>query len=158
MRKVLVALLLLFLVLLAGILVAPGFVDWNGQKGRLAAQIKALTGRDLTIAGDIRLTLLPAPALSAEQVGFANIPGGSVPEMARIRQLDLRIALLPLLRGEIQVESLVLIEPEILLEVLPDGRRNWDLSPGEPAMSDGIVSDGTGQAPPDPGGGRDSEA
>ena len=135
MRKVLFALLLLLVVLVAAILVAPSFVDWNGQKGRLAAQFKDLTGRDLTIAGDVSLTLLPAPALSAEEVSLANLAGASAPEMARVRRLDLRIALSPLLRGDVQVESLVLVEPEILLEVLPDGRHNWDLSPADPASA-----------------------
>ena len=135
MRKVFVALLLLLVVLVAGILVAPSFVDWNSQKGRLAAQFMALTGRDLSIAGDVRFTLLPAPALSAEEVSLANLAGGSAPEMARVRRLDLRIALSPLLRGDVQVESLVLVEPEILLEVLPDGRKNWDILPADPATA-----------------------
>ena len=36
---------------------------------------------------------------------------------------------MPLLRGRIQVQSVVLIEPVIALEVLADGRRNWDFAP-----------------------------
>src|SRR3546814_3541262 len=83
-----------------------------------------LTGRGLEIAGDVSLRLLPTPAFSAEQVTLANLEGGSEPVMARLEELRISIALLPLLRGEVLVESVTLVRPDILLEVLEDGRAN----------------------------------
>src|SRR3546814_3571753 len=83
------------------LLVLPSFWDWNGEKGRLAALVKQHTGRGLEIAGDVSLRLLPTPAFSAEQVTLANLEGGSEPVMARLEELRISIALLPLLRGEV---------------------------------------------------------
>jgi uncharacterized protein involved in outer membrane biogenesis len=119
--------LLAFVVLVvAAALIGPSFVDWNAHKARIAAEVRKATGRDLTIDGDVHLAILPAPALSADQVSIANIPGGSAPYMAQVRELRVRIALLPLIQGRVQVESVSLVAPEILLEELADGRRNWE--------------------------------
>src|SRR3546814_19520852 len=104
------------------LLVLPSFWDWNGEKGRLAALVKQHTGRGLEIAGDVSLRLLPTPAFSAEQVTLANLEGGSEPVMARLEELRISIALLPLLRGEVLVESVPLVRPDILPEVRGGGR------------------------------------
>ena len=117
------------IVLVAAVLVGPSFVDWNQYRDELAAQGKALTGRDITIGGDITIALLPTPAVVARDVRVANLDGASAPEMVRLGSLEVRIALGPLLGGNIQIETVRLIEPVIELEVLADGRRNWDLAP-----------------------------
>ena len=115
-------------VLVAAVLIVPSFIDWNQYRDELAAQGKAFTGRDITIGGDISITLLPAPAVVARDVRLANMDGAAAPEMVRLSSLEVRIAPGPLLGGNIQVETVRLIEPVIELEVLADGRRNWDLA------------------------------
>ena len=45
--------------------------------------------------------------------------------MVRLKSLEVRIRFLPLLKGNIEVESVTLVEPVIELEVLADGRANW---------------------------------
>ena len=135
MKKFAVALVVLLAVAVTALLVLPSFWDWNGEKGRMAALVKEHTGRDLQIAGDVSLRLLPSPAFSAEQVTLANLEGGSEPAMVRLEELTVSIALLPLLRGEVLVESVTLVQPEVLLEVLEDGRANWRLAEAPPAAS-----------------------
>ncbi len=126
MKKLVIALSGLVLLLLAAILVGPHFIDWNSQKARIAEQVTAWTGRDLTIDGDVSFAILPSPVFSATRLSMANIPGGSAPDMVKLEALEVNVALLPLLQGHLQVKRISLVEPEILLEVLPDGRRNWD--------------------------------
>ena len=128
MKKVAVALVVLIVLVVGALLVAPSFWDWNGEKGRLAALVKAQTGRDLEIAGDVSLRLLPTPAFSARQVILANLEGGSDAAMVRLEELQISIGLLPLLRGELLVNSVTLVKPEVLLEVLQDGRANWQFA------------------------------
>jgi uncharacterized protein involved in outer membrane biogenesis len=123
----------LIVLVIATALIGPGLVDWNAHKDRIAAEVREATGRDLEIDGDVHLAVLPAPALAAERVRLANVAGGSEPTMAELRELRIRIALLPLLAGRMQVESVALVEPKILLEVLADGRRNWDFGPAAPS-------------------------
>ncbi|MCH8000193.1 MAG: AsmA family protein [Proteobacteria bacterium] len=127
MKKLGIALLALVVVLIAAILIGPSFVDWNAHKGRITAEVEKLTGRALTIEGDISLVLLPAPALSVDKVRLANVEGGSAPFMIELESLQVRIALVPLVQGQVQVESVVLVRPTILAEILEDGRRNWDI-------------------------------
>ena len=133
MRIVIYVLLGLILVLVAAILIGPSLIDWNAQKQRIAGQVQDLTGRKLTIDGDMEFTMLPAPALLADGVRFANIEGGQTPFMAELKALRVKVSPLPLLEGRIEIESVALVEPKIFLEVLADGRRNWEV---ESASSD----------------------
>ncbi len=135
MKKLSIALLGLIVLLVVAILVGPSFIDWNTQKGWITAEVERLTGRKLTIGGDLSLTILPAPAFSAARVRFANIDGGSAPSMIELDSLDVRVALIPLVQGRVEVERIDLVRPTILLEVLPDGRGNWEISATDPATT-----------------------
>lgn len=148
MRKVLIGLGAVVVLVIVAVLVGPGFYDWNSLKPDIAAQAKKLTGRDLAIDGDISLAILPSPRLRAEKVRFANIEGGSVPDMATLDALEVHVALMPLLSGEVQVESVSLVRPTIVLERLADGKVNWQV--GEAAAESGVPA---GQR--EPGAGMD---
>jgi AsmA protein len=102
--------------------------DANAYKPRIAAAAKEATGRDLTLAGPIRLKLGLNPGLRAEDVALANAPWGSRPELARLAALEVEVALLSLLSGTIAVNRVVLVRPDILLEIDPEGRGNWEIA------------------------------
>src|SRR3546814_1193089 len=91
----------------AALLVLPSFWDWNAEKGRMAALVKKHTGRDLALAGDVRLRLLPKPTFAAEQVTPANLAGGSEPAMVGLAELRVSVALLPMLSGAVLAESVM---------------------------------------------------
>ena len=140
MRVVLYILLGLVVLLVAAVLVGPSFVDWNAQKDRIAREVEVLTDRQLKIDGDMELTVLPAPALLVDGVRFANLQGASTPYMIELEELQVKIKLLPLLQGRIEIESVFLVEPKIVLEVLPDGQKNWEFDTAngtEQAAADG---------------------
>lgn len=143
MRKFLGSVAALIVLLVAAVLIGPGLIDWNSYKGDILRQVKAATGRDLAIGGDIRITVLPAPAFVASDVALANPEGATSPHMARLKSIEVRVALAPLLSGQIKVQTVRLIEPVIELEVLSDGRGNWEF----PALSDdgGQAASGAGQ-------------
>lgn len=133
MKKAVIGLVGLVVLLLAAALIAPSFIDWNQYKDEIAAQVKAATGREIVIAGDIDLALLPVPTLSVEDLRLVNVPGAAVPDMVRVASLRVRVALMPLLEGRIQVATVALVEPVIELEILADGRPNWRLAPAAEA-------------------------
>ncbi len=143
MKKVAFAVVVLIAVAVGALLVLPNFWDWNGEKYRIAALVKEHTGRDLEIAGNVSLRLLPTPAFSAREVTLANIEGGSSPDMAQLEELQIRISLLPLMRGKVFIESVTLVKPQVLLEVLPDGRANWDFATGAPEAPRSAQTPGT---------------
>ncbi|MFZ5790762.1 MAG: AsmA family protein [Pseudomonadota bacterium] len=134
-RKILIAFAALLLLAVAALLIGPSFVDWNVYKQQIEETAHKATGRDLRIDGDISLALLPVPKLSVKGVRFANAEGASAPDMATIDALDVQVAPLPLLSGKIQVTSLTLVKPTVLLERLADGRGNWQIGPAEGAAA-----------------------
>ncbi len=125
MRKIFYILGGLVVLIAAAAVLAPQFIDVNDYKSEILAQVKAKTGRDVTIDGRLELSLLPSPVVSAEGVALANAPGGSAAEMVRVRALKVSVAALPLLSGRVDVTQVALVEPRIVLEQLSDGRGNW---------------------------------
>ena len=147
MKKIGIGLLAVIVLLVAVVLVAPSFVDWNVYKDRIAVEVRKAIGRELSIDGDIGLVLLPAPALSVENVRLANAPDGSEPTMVTLDSLQVRIAVPPLLQGRLQVNQITLVKPTILIEVLPDGRGNWVFGAGAPSPSAPPTSGGAQSLP-----------
>ena len=126
MRKFLIGTGAVVVLLVAAALIGPSFVNWNDYKRDIAAEAKKATGRDLVIDGDLDFSILPSLRLSVQNARFANIAGGSSPHMVTLKALDIQVRLLPLLQRRFEAEAITLVEPEILLERLADGRVNWE--------------------------------
>jgi AsmA protein len=111
--------------------------DPNSLKPRLIAAVQQATGRELALYGPISLKPSLWPTLELRDVTFANPPGYSRPQMATLDRLDLRLAVLPLLRGRYEIVRLVLGHPDILLEVDAQGHPNWQFTPAAGATPPG---------------------
>ncbi len=122
MKKVLIVVSVLVGLLLVGALAAPTFVDWNRYKDRIAARLEDQLGRQVSIAGDLSMTLLPAPALAADDLAVGG-DGGNHGDRLSVKSLRLRLVPSALLQGRLQVASLVLVEPVLALSELPDPPR-----------------------------------
>jgi uncharacterized protein involved in outer membrane biogenesis len=57
-------------------------------------------------------------------VSFQNAPWGSRPHMAKVKRLEIQLALIPLLSGTIDLKRLILIEPDIRIETNKAGESN----------------------------------
>ncbi len=114
----------LALLLIAAVAIPP-LIDWSRYKAEIASRVEAATGRPVAIDGPIALRLLPSPALSAEAIAIGN-PAGMAGELARVERLRLRLALLPLLTGRVQLTKVELDRPVLTLTRGADGRPNWD--------------------------------
>lgn len=106
--------------------------DPNAYKGQIEAAAAQATGRQVTIAGPLALKFSLVPTLTAKDVTVANLAGSSAPAMVRVAAIETRIALLPLLHHAIDIETLVLQHPTILLERTKDGTPNWVFKPAIP--------------------------
>jgi AsmA protein len=125
-KKVLIGLAVLVVLVIAAAVIVPFFIPVETYKGQIAQQVRNATGRELAINGAVSLSLLPRLELEVNDVAFSNAPGGRAPEMAALSELRVRLELLPLLSREIQIDSFVLVDPVIHLEVDKDGRPNWE--------------------------------
>ena len=145
MKKAAYGFLALIALLVAAALIGPSFVNWNGYKGEISAEVQKATGRTLEIAGDLEFTILPAPRLRISDARLSNAPGAVAPHMVVLKELRVSVAFLPLLRGSIEIGEVDLVEPVIELEKLPGGQMNWIFaadpggSAGLPAASEPAV-------------------
>lgn len=103
--------------------------DPNSLKPRIEASVKQATGRDLGLNGPISLKWSLWPTVELHDVSFANPPGYSRPQMATFGGLELKLAVLPLLHQQLEIARLVLVHPDILLELDAQGHSNWQFAP-----------------------------
>ncbi|MCG8543666.1 MAG: AsmA family protein, partial [Alphaproteobacteria bacterium] len=147
MKKLLIGLVALVVLLIAAVLIAPSFIDWNAQKQQITAAVREATGRALTIRGDIDITILPSPALRVEDVRFANVAGATSPDMVQLKEARVSVAFGPLFEGRLAA-VVTLVRPIIHLEKLADGSASWNFAAADtapagdstPAASDGSLS------------------
>jgi len=129
----------LFALLLIGVWL---FVDPNDYKADIERVVEQQTHRRLTLQGDLKLSVFPwlalqmGPAQLGERAGFGDEP------FVAIKEARLSVRLLPLLKGQVQVGSVRLIEPRIRLLTDRQGRRNWADLAGEDNRAPTKSSDG----------------
>lgn len=109
--------------------------DWNWFKGPVERRVTAATGREFHIRGDLDVDIGWHPRITAQDLHLANAEWSKRREMASLRQLDLRISLLPLLSGNVQLPYLSLDEPKLILERNDKGVGNWVFSTRKDATS-----------------------
>lgn len=125
MKKLILIVGAVFIGLVAIVLVVPFFVPAGVYVEKISGAVKSSTGRSLTIGKDVRFSLFPSIGITAANVSFANAPGSAEANMATLKSLDVRLKVVPLLSGRVEVESFVLVEPVIRIEVNKQGRGNW---------------------------------
>lgn len=125
--------LLVVLVVVAA-LVLPRFIDTNKIRDEIASRVKEKTGRDLVISGDIGWSVFPWLGVEIGVTSLSNAKGfGEVP-FAQIAAVQARVKLMPLLRKEVEMSTLVLDGLQLNLAKDKSGRSNWaDLLPAESA-------------------------
>ncbi|WP_171133243.1 MULTISPECIES: AsmA family protein [unclassified Ruegeria] len=98
----------------------------------LTEQVKAQTGRDLTISGDVGITFWPILGISAGAVTFSNAPWAGPQPMLSAESLDIGLDAAALINGQLRIKRVFADNPVLRLE-LSDGRGNWELN--TPAVS-----------------------
>jgi uncharacterized protein involved in outer membrane biogenesis len=104
--------------------------DYNKLKPTVTRAFREVTGRELAIDGDIRFEFGLTPLISATDLRFQNAAWASRKDLAAVRRIDMQVALLPLLRGTLRIQRLVIIEPDVMLEISPSGATNFDIESG----------------------------
>ncbi len=119
------AAMLIALVIAAGAVIAM-VVDPNDYKDEIVQAVKARTGRDLTIGGDIKLSLFPWLGVELPALVLSNAPGFGTQPLARVQAAGVKVKLLPLLYKKLEVDKLSL--NGLVLNLAKDraGRGNWE--------------------------------
>lgn len=125
LRKIVIGLGVVIVLLVAAVIVVPLLIPAETYKEQITKQVQAVTGRRLTIKGDASVSVFPRIAIQVNDVSFSNAKGAREAQMVTLSRLDVQLKLLPLLTGRVEIDSFVLVDPIIHLEVARDGTPNW---------------------------------
>ncbi len=125
MKKILIAVAALAVLIIGGLVVLPMLVPAEKIKDEVVAGVKNATGRDLSIQGKVAVAVFPSLSVQVGDVALSNPPGYSSKDLLRLGAVDVRLKLMPLLGGKVEVDSFVLLDPVITLETDRQGKGNW---------------------------------
>ena len=128
-------------VLVVTLILAYFLLDTNRLKRPLARLIRAETGRDLTISGDLSLQLGRHLSLSVAGVELANTDWATDPVMVRADRLSVTVDVASLFDGPLLIEQLGIEGARVSLEEAADGARNWRLFEDDAEEESGIRFD-----------------
>ena len=115
-------LLALLVVVLLGVVL---FVDPNDYRDDIERVVEAKTGRQLTLSGDLHLSIFPWLALKAGPASLGDAPGFGEEPFVSIQEARVGVRLLPLIRGKIEVGDVRLAGARVRLITDEQGRNNW---------------------------------
>lgn len=100
--------------------------DLNKYKVYASDLVEKELGRKLSINGDASVGISLVPTIIINDVELANAEWASNPQMVKVKSLEVKFSLLPLLKKQVVIDKILLNAPEIFLEVASDGKANWD--------------------------------
>ena len=140
-RRVLTGLVIVVVGATAAVFAIVNSIDFNNYKDVVAAEVKAATGRDLVLAGDVKVAVSLTPRLEVQQVSFRNADWGTEPQMLKLDRLEADVELLPLLSSQIRIKHIRLVGADILLETDKKGQGNWVMGNGGAASGSAPLPD-----------------
>jgi uncharacterized protein involved in outer membrane biogenesis len=106
--------------------------DWNWFRGPLARMASARMHREVTISGDLDVHPWSwNPTASVTGVHIANPAWAGKDRMADIGRIGVRLRLVPLLGGDLDLRRLEFDQPNVSLHRDAQGRATWDFSDGK---------------------------
>ena len=114
----------LFAVLGLGILYFP----WDSLRGPVNRYVSEQLGRQFEITQRLSVSLGLTTTVRAEGLVLANPEWADEPFLIKAKAAEFDIKLWPLLLGRVDLPRVALFDPQIGLQIEPDGRRSWALS------------------------------
>ena len=125
--KIAISLLIgLVLLLIIAAVALPLLIDPNDFRDEISGLVEKQTGRKLTIEGEIGFSVFPWLGIELGKMELSNAPGFGDRPFAGIEQADLKIKLLPLLRKQVEIKTVVLHGLDVNLARDKSGKTNWD--------------------------------
>ncbi len=130
MSKPIKILLSILAVIILSIVIAifslPFFINPNNFKPEIIAAVKNNTGRDLTLTGDIKISLFPWSGVSTGKMTLSNAIGFQEKTFASLEESAIKINLLPLFLNKIEIDQVIIKGLILNLEKNSQGINNWD--------------------------------
>ena len=130
MKKVLKAVSILFglivAAVVAAVIIVPMVFDPNDYKDEIKSLVEKETGRSWDLSGDIGLSIFPWLGFDLGPLTLGNAPGFAPDAFLKAERTRVHVALLPLLRKEVQMDTVTMTGLVVNLAREPGGKTNWD--------------------------------
>jgi AsmA protein len=146
MRRLIIALLVLFILVIGVAVLAPALIPADLIRERTQTAASQTLGREVRLTGDIRLQILPQLQVRAQNAEIANAPGFGEAPFAEMQEMRVSVALIPLLSRQVEIEEFVLVEPVIRLQSNARGN-NWTFGDSADQTAQASSSDGFQRRP-----------
>ncbi len=114
------ALVTLVVLILAAVVIGPMVFDPNDYRSDISELVKEQTGRDLTLDGELKLSVFPWLGIRTEGLSLSQ-PSEIGGDMVSVDTAQLRVKLGPLLSKQVHVDTVILKEPKFRLVTLANG-------------------------------------
>lgn len=151
MKKIVYGVLGLLVLIVVAAVAIPFLIPAEKLKEELILAVNDATGRTLSIDGEFGVSVFPVLGVNASKVSFSNSSTSQNPNMATIENLTVALNLMPLLSGQIQVDTFVLDKPVIYLEAYKKGTKNWEFSSPSSKTTQSSETSSTSDGPTDLG-------
>ena len=108
---------------LIGLIAISWLINRDALRNAVEAQIRAVTGLDLTVGGAIDVSVFPGSYVSFHDVGLKG--GGSGDPALHVDVLTANLRLLPLLMQRFEIADVMMLRPTIRVVRSADGDSNW---------------------------------
>ncbi|MDF2691323.1 MAG: AsmA family protein [Gammaproteobacteria bacterium] len=115
---------LIILLIIAGIAISK-LINPNDYKPQIIAAVNKATGRSLSLPGNLSWTFFPNLGIHIGQASLSNPGSYGQATFAQVQSADVSIAVLPLLSGQIQANTLELEGLQLNLERKSLQDNNW---------------------------------
>lgn len=127
-RRLLTFLVGLILIVVIAAIIIPFLIPESVYRDRAQIAASENLGREVSLAGDVSLRLLPSVQIQARNVSIANEEGFGDTPFAEMAEMRVGVQLWPLLSRNIVIDEFVLVDPVIRMEQRGN-RNNWSLGP-----------------------------
>jgi AsmA protein len=113
---------------LIGLIAISWMIDQNAVRLSVEQQIRAATGLDLKVNGNVSISVFPGSSVTLRDVGLkgsGSRGSGVVDEPLTVAELTAHLRLLPLLMRRYEIADVMLQHPRINVRRTADGRSNW---------------------------------
>src|SRR6202048_226020 len=108
---------------LIGLILMSWFLNRDALRQAVEAQIRAVTGLDLVVKGNIDVSVFPASYVSFHDVGLKG--GGTADPALSVDVLTANLRLVPLLLQRFEIADVMMLRPHIRVIREADGESNW---------------------------------
>ena len=119
------------LVLLVALAVLPFLIPNSVYKTQIEKAATNALGREVTVSGDVAVSLLPSISASLKDVTVANPEGFGEVDMIKAGALRGSVKLFPLLSRRVEISELTFEDADVSLIRLENGDTNWNLGEAE---------------------------